>query len=221
MADIIDIEHQDEVFVLRWHDGENRFNRASVDAWNAALDTVEAAEGPRALVVVGEGKYWSNGLDLDWMRTSEEGMTFLDDVHRRLGRMIGFGCITVAALNGHAFAAGAMLSAAMDLRVMRDDRGYWCLPEADLGLPLTPIMDAVITAKLPRVTAHEAILTGRRYPAPDALAAGIVHATAPEAEVLDRAVALARANAGKLVVDVHKRQLFGSVLDLVAALDGP
>lgn len=219
MADIIDIERRGDVFVLAWRDGENRFNRASVDAWNAALDVVDAAEGPRAVVAVGEGKYWSNGLDLDWMQASGEGAAFLTDVHRLLGRVIGLGCITVAALNGHAFAAGAMLSAAMDLRVMRDDRGYWCLPEADLGLPLTPIMDAVITAKLPRVTAHEAILTGRRYPAAEALAAGIVHATAPEAEVLDRAVALAQANAGKLVVDVHKRQLFGSVLDLVAALD--
>lgn len=221
MGDIIDLDRVDDVFVLRWHDGENRCNRGSVDAWNAALDEVEAASAPRALVVVGHDRYWSNGLDLEWMQSSGEGMGFLDDVHRLLGRLIGFPCITVGALNGHAFAAGAMLAAALDLRVMRDDRGYWCLPEADLGLPLTPIMDAVITAKLPRVTAHEAILTGRRYPAAEALAAGIVHATVPEAEVLDRAVSLAQANAGKLVVDVHKRQLFGSVLELVAALDDP
>ncbi len=57
--------------------------------------------------------------------------------------------ITVAAVNGHAFAAGAMLATAHDHVVMREDRGYWCLPEVDLGLPLTAAMYAVVAAHLP------------------------------------------------------------------------
>jgi enoyl-CoA hydratase/carnithine racemase len=45
---------------------------------------------------------------------------------------------TVAAVNGHAFAAGGMMMLAHDFRVMRSDRGYFCLNEVDLGLPLAP-----------------------------------------------------------------------------------
>lgn len=205
------------MFVLHWHDGENRYNRASVDALGAALDEVEAAEGPKALVVVGEGKYWSNGLDLEWMGTQEGAVVgpFLDDVHRLLVRALTFPCTTVAALNGHAFAGGAMLAMALDFRVMRDDRGYWCLPEADLGLPLTPVMYAVVAAKLPRVTAHEAILTGRRYTSSEALEAQIVHESAAEGDVLDRAVERAASLAAKGVVAEHKQLMYGDVATLL------
>src|ERR1017187_9640538 len=116
------------------HSGENRFNRQMVTELNKALDTVEAVNGPAALVTTGEGKFYSNGVDLDWLATrGENAAAFLDDVHRLLGRILGFPAITVAALNGHAFAAGAMFASAHDFIVMRQDRGYWCLPEVDLG----------------------------------------------------------------------------------------
>jgi enoyl-CoA hydratase/carnithine racemase len=105
-------------------------------ALHAALDTVDAVEGPAALVTTGEGKFFSNGLDLDWLMGGGEGTEgFIDEVHRLLGRVLGFGAATVAAVNGHAFAGGGMLAVAHDYVVMREDRGFWCLPEVDLGLP--------------------------------------------------------------------------------------
>ena len=195
---MIDLERDGDVFVLRMREGENRFNRRFLDALFAALDEVEKSEGPAALVTTGEGKFYSNGLDLEWM--SGEGKDepdFLSRVNRMFARLMAFPVPTVAAMNGHAFAGGAMLALAHDLRVMRSDRGYFCLPEADLGLVLTPGMNAVVTAKLPKVTAHEAIVTGRRWDAAACVAAGIAHAAAPEAEVLPRALELARPLAGK------------------------
>ena len=68
---MIDLERQGDVFVLCMNDGENRFNQESIAAWNAARDDVENAPTPRALVTTGTGKFYSNGLDLDWM--TEEG----------------------------------------------------------------------------------------------------------------------------------------------------
>ena len=223
MSGICDLDRRGDVFVLHWHDGENRFNRASVDALGAALDEVDAADGPKALVVVGEGKYWSNGLDLEWMGTQGGAVVgpFLDDVHRLLVRALMFPCATVAALNGHAFAGGAMLATAFDFRVMRDDRGYWCLPEADLRLPLTPLMYAVVAAKLPRVTAHEAILSGRRYTSSEAVEAQIVHESAAEVDVLNRAVERAASLAGKGVIVEHKQLMYGDVATLLTAAAPP
>jgi enoyl-CoA hydratase/carnithine racemase len=217
---MIDIEQLGFVHVLHWHDNENRFNRSSVDALNAALDEIEATDGPCALVTTGEGKFFSNGLDLDWISTAgDEANGFVADVHRLLGRVLTFPAITVAAINGHAFAAGAMLATAHDFRVMREDRGYWCLPEVDLGLPLTPSMSGVITAKLPRETAHEAIMTGQRYDATEAQMAGIINFTSSEDEVLADAVDLAGdlAEKNRGVIRRHKELLYGNVLETIAA----
>src|ERR1017187_5417514 len=201
-------------------DGQNRFNRNWLGEFNAALDRVEASDAPAALVTTGEGKFYSNGLDLDWLGSvGSEATGFLSDVPLRFGRLLGFPVVTVAAVTGHAFAAGAMLATAHDFVIMREDRGYWCLPEADLGLPLTAEMFAVIDAKLPRRAAHEAIVTGRRYDARQAQAAGIVHWTASENEVLTAAVKLARELAAKdrAVLAAHKRLLYGEVVRLCAA----
>jgi enoyl-CoA hydratase/carnithine racemase len=211
----IELEPRGDVWVLHMRNDENRFNRPSVEALHAALDQVEAVDGPAALVTTGEGKFFSNGLDLDWLMSGAEGTEgFIDEVHRLLGRVLGFGAVTVAAVNGHAFAGGGMLAVAHDYVVMREDRGFWCLPEVDLGLPLTPAMFAVVEAHLPKQALHDSCLSGRRYSGPEALAAGIVDEIAAEADVLDRAVARAAELAGKNrdVIREHKRLMHGDAL---------
>ena len=211
--EIIEIEEHGDVRVLRWADGgDNRFNRASVGRWHEVLDELDAVDGPLAVVAVGDGKYFSNGLDLDRFAADEtEGGPTVEGLHRLFGRLLLFGAYTVCAVNGHAFAGGAMLTCAFDTRVMRSGRGYWCVPEVDLGLPFTEPMYAVVEARLPRITTQEAMLTGRRYTAEEAQAAGIVAHVAPEDEVLPRAIELAQAVAGKdrRVIAEHKRLLFG------------
>ncbi|MEV4439114.1 enoyl-CoA hydratase-related protein [Streptomyces sp. NPDC049577] len=193
------LERDGEVFVLHLDpDDENRFHPDWLAAVESALDEVEAAPGPRALVTAGSGKFWSNGLDLDWMgANSEQAVAYLDRVHALLARTLASPVVTVAALNGHTFAAGAMWSLAHDTRVMRADRGYFCLPEVDLGLSFQQGMSDLIRARLTPAAAHEAMTTGRRYGGEQALAAGIVDAVASAEELLATAVELARPLAGK------------------------
>jgi Delta3-Delta2-enoyl-CoA isomerase len=203
------------VWVLRMCGGENRFNLDWLDSVNAALDRVEASEGPCALVTTGEGKFYSNGMDLDWLATDpSQAEDFLRAIYRLLGRVLSFPAITVAAVNGHAFGAGALLAIAHDFAVMREDRGYWCMPEADLGLPLTPEYVSLLTARLPSRTAHEALVTGRRYGGPDALAAGIVHQVAAEHEVVPQATKMGVDLAAKdrRTLSEHKRLLYGEAI---------
>jgi enoyl-CoA hydratase/carnithine racemase len=208
---MLDVERQGEVAVVRWDDGENRFNTASVARWHEVLDELAAVEGPLAVVITGTGKFFSNGLDLDAFAAEPESAGHVvDEVHRLFGRLLLLPAYTVAALNGHTFAGGAMLACCVDSRVMRSDRGYWCLPEADLGLPLTDAMFAAVTARLPVAVAAEAMNTGRRYGAVEAAAVGIVDHVAPEDEVLPRAVAIAAEVAPKdrAVIARHKELLF-------------
>lgn len=219
---MIDLESDGDVWILRMRAGENRFSMAVLDRLNAALDRVEAADGPRALVTTGDGKFYSNGLDLDWLASApDRASEYLAAVYRLLGRVLGFPALTVAAVNGHAFGAGALLATAHDVAVMRQDRGYWCMPEADLGLPLSPQFLSVLTAKLPARAVQQAVMTGRRYGGPEAVAAGIVHESAAAEQVLPAALAIAAGLAAKdrRTVAEHKRLLYG---DVIAGLEiGP
>jgi enoyl-CoA hydratase/carnithine racemase len=192
------LDRRDDVLVLDLGDGENRFHPDWIAEVDAALDEVERAEGPRALVTAATGKFFSNGLDLEWLSAHPDRRAdYSASVHALLARVLALPVVTVAAVQGHAFAAGAMLALAHDFRVMRADRGFWCLPEVDIDLPFTPGMTALIQARLAPRTAHEAMVTGRRYGGTDAEAAGIVDRAVPEDAVRGTAVELARAQAAR------------------------
>ncbi len=85
---------------------------------------------------------------------------FLDGVHDMYARVLELGVPNAAAIQGHAFAGGAMLAVAHDFKVMREDRGYWCLPEVDINIPFTPGMTALVQARNLKRSAHEAMTTG-------------------------------------------------------------
>jgi Delta3-Delta2-enoyl-CoA isomerase len=214
------LSREGDVFVLDLGESENRFNAESLGSLEACLEQVEAA-GPCALVTAARGKIWSNGLDLDWLGTQgEDAIPFLARVHELLARVLEIGVPTVAALQGHVFAAGAMLALAHDQRVMRADRGYFCLPEVDIGIPFTPGMSALISSRLSAPAAHQAMVTGRRYGGLDAARAGIVDEALGELEVLPAARARAAELAGKdpATLRTIKQRLYAPAL---SALRGP
>jgi enoyl-CoA hydratase/carnithine racemase len=108
-----------------------------------------------------------------------------------------------------------MFSLAHDVRVMRADRGYWCLPEADINIPFTTGMSALIQARLAPQTAHEAMVTARRYGGADARAAGIVDRAADDDAVLPAAVDLARSQTAKHgpALGTIKTRMYAAVLE--------
>lgn len=213
------LQRRDAVYVLTLGDDENRFHPDRVAAINAALDEVEAAPGPKAVVTTGVGKFYSNGLDLAFMTENpDEAEANLREVHALFARVLTFPAPMVAALQGHAFAAGAMLALAHDLSIMRSDRGYFCLPEVDLGIPFTPGMNALIRARLPIATAHEAMTTARRYGGDEAHDVGIVMGVGTEHEILDIAVARAAERAAKAgpTMGAIKAGLYAEVVSALA-----
>ena len=214
------LTHKQDLFVLDLGEGHNRFNADFVDSFEACLDEVEAA-APCALVTTARGKVFSNGLDLEWMGTQgDAAMDFLARAHELLARVLEIGVPTVAALQGHTYAAGAMLALAHDERVMRRDRGWFCLPEVDMGIAFTPGMTELLASRLPSGAAHEAIVLGRRYDGLEAAAAGIVDEAVAEQSVLGRACERAEALSGKdpATMRTIKQRLYSGPL---AALRGP
>jgi len=210
-------ETDGDVTVLRMDAEENRFNPSMLDALDAALDEVDGSEGPAAIVLTGTGKFFSNGLDLEWMtEAGQEGAERnVDRVQALFSRVLTSGVPLVAALNGHTFAAGAMLALACDERVMRKDRGFFCLPEADINIPFTPGMSALIRAKLDVPAARESMLTAKRYDSREALEARIVDAAEGEKRVVPAAIERAQALAGKgrFVVAAIKREMYAGAVE--------
>jgi enoyl-CoA hydratase/carnithine racemase len=212
---VTSLAREGDVFVLRVDAGENRFTPDTLKRWNEALDEVEGAAGPKALVTTGTGKFYSNGLDLEYMRASGDPGGYLASVLDVIARVLVFPAYTACAINGHAFGAGALIAMAHDTRVMRRDRGYFCMPEVDMKLPLHPGMTALLQARLPHQSAHEVIATGTRYGSELALARRIVDEAADEAGVVPRAVAIAQGFAAKAdpAMGVLKRGMYPRVLE--------
>lgn len=226
MAESLELERQGDVFILRFRAGENRFTARMNDEFSLALDEVEAADGPKALVTTGAERFYSNGLDLDYMMSgdSEAAGAYLSDVLSLLARVLVFPAPTVAAVNGHAFGAGALLAVAQDFAVMRSDRGWWCMPEIDMPAPLHPGMVALLRARLTPTTAHETIVTGRRWDGASAARAAIVASAVPESDVLSKAIERAEGLASKAhpLMRTLKESLYAPVVAALALpFDGP
>src|SRR5262245_56696999 len=217
---MIDLRREGAVAILTMDAGENRFAPDLVHAFGAALDEVERSPAPVALVTTGTGKFYSNGLDVGWMMEHgpQEAAANLQEVLAPIGRVLRRPTFTVSAVNGHAFGAGAQLAVVHDLRIMRSGRGYWCMPEVDLQLPLHPGMVAILQARVPHAAVHEAVVTGRRWSAEDAATAGIVDRFLPEAALLPAACDADAAMASKAgpVLGRLKRSLYPPVLEAIA-----
>jgi enoyl-CoA hydratase/carnithine racemase len=216
--------HRDgDVAVLSLGDDENRFSPPWLDEMHALVDEMSGSGSPAALVTVADGKFWSNGLDLDWLTAHlDQAQDYVATVQRLLSRVLSLGMPTVAAVQGHCFAAGAMLALAHDWRVMRADRGFFCLPEVDIGIPFSVGMDALIRAKLPVAAAFEAMTTGRRYGGEDALAAGIVTSAVAEDAVASTALELARSLSGKAgaTLGTIKKRMYAEAIERLATVEG-
>ncbi len=196
---MIDVSRSDEIVTMTMQAEENRFNLPMLDAFKQALDEVEADESTLAVVLTGEGKFFSNGLDLEWMTEAgeESSRLVVERLQALYMRLLAFPLPVVAAINGHAFAGGAMLALACDQRVMREDRGFFCLPEVDINIPFVRGMSKLIQAKLTPAAAHKAMLSGHRFGGDEAVEWGIADEASAEDRVLPAATARAEALAGK------------------------
>ena len=158
---------------------ENYFNPAMLDELFEALEQMEEDRSVGAVVITGgDPKYFSNGLDLEYLKANfknpEKLKSYLPQVNRVFKKLTLFPKPTVAALNGHAFAGGFLLAAHMDFRFMRADRGWVCLPEVDINIPLLPAMIAICEHVMSRRGFRLMYYSGKKLTATEALETGFL-----------------------------------------------
>jgi enoyl-CoA hydratase/carnithine racemase len=194
---MIRLEKQDDVGIMTMdYQRENRFNPAFLEGMLERLDEAEKDPGLRAIVVTGgDPKFFSNGLDLDWLVAHagdmDKVLAYLKLVNSMFKRWTLYPKPTVAALNGHTFAAGLFMAAHMDFRFMREDRGWICLPEVDINIPLLPGMIAICQATMRPEGFRRLYYTGARLTGPEAVEAGFVERVYPEEALLPACIEFA------------------------------
>lgn len=179
----------------------NALSAALLDEFERVLDEVEKSPQARVMVLTaGEDirtksrKMFCGGADISefgqaW--SSGSARQFIARGQRLLTRVEKFPKVTIIALNGSAYGGGTELTMCFHLRVLAE--------ESELGQP--EIKLAIIpgyggTQRLPRfmgeTTALYYLLTGDPIPAQEALKHGLVNFVVPMAEVLPKAMEIAK-----------------------------
>lgn len=218
---------EDHVAVVTMNSGENRFNPAFLDAFLGVLDEIESDTAAATLVVLSaHEKIFSNGIDLEWLvpiiqkQDIASAKGFFYQLNRVFKRLVTYPLVTIAAITGHAFAGGAIFSCAFDFRFMRSDRGFFCLPEVDLGIPFLPGMNAVLSSAIPRHVLLELQLTGARLTADMCQAHQIVKGAFHLDQLMDETMKFAlQVNKKRATVAELKARLNRSIVQAIDVQD--
>ncbi|TVU22799.1 hypothetical protein EJB05_32518, partial [Eragrostis curvula] len=191
--------------------GEHRLNPALLSAIRSA---VAASAGAGALVLAAEGKYFSNGFDQAWARTVPLHLQAAmgDAFCGLVADLLALPMPTVAAVTGHAVAAGCVLALAHDTVVMRGSRGFLYMSEVDAGIRIIDFFADVFREVVPdAVNRRDLLLRGDRMAAAEAVRRGLVDATVDGGveDVVNAAVAeaeklAARGWNGEVVAEIRK-----------------
>jgi enoyl-CoA hydratase/carnithine racemase len=153
---VVEIEKDANVAVIKMTNGEKRHNKVFEESMSSALDQVAGDESIAAAVLTStDAKNWSQGIDLEWlMQQIDEKNTdiireFLHGMDQVFRKLLVLPVPVIAAINGHAYANGAILATHCDFRFMRSDRGFFCLPEVNLDIQFTPAMHRLFYHKYP------------------------------------------------------------------------
>ncbi|XP_053402996.1 uncharacterized protein LOC123549962 [Mercenaria mercenaria] len=223
MPESLSLEFSNDGFAtIRMINGENRFQITTIDEWNKTLDKVIENQDTKAVLITGEGKVFSNGVDLQWvaLQKGDVPSVYVRRLQGLISRILIFPVPTVAILNGHAFGAGAFLALACDFRVMRPDKGWLNWPETALNLRIGEVLLKLARAKIPAgIAQREALLFAKRMTGDYAKRLGLVDEVVEETKMMDTARklvndALGRNGLGRKIVADMKKDIYGIELDL-------
>lgn len=170
--EIVQWERQGHIAVITMCNGANRQNLAFAERMSQCFDQILDEQSIQAIVLTSsDEKNFSQGIDVEWLmqkfaaKDYDTIKTFMYAMNTVFTRLLLMPLPVVAAINGHAYGNGAIISCACDFRFMRNDKGFFCFPEVDVNIPFLPGMIAFVKKAIPEPLFNEMLLTGKRVTA--------------------------------------------------------
>jgi enoyl-CoA hydratase/carnithine racemase len=226
---VVELTLDEKVAVVTLNDGENRFNPGFLESFLGVLDQIENDTDANVLVVTSSHeKIFSNGIDLDWLVPCvqkgdiETAKSFFYTMNQLFRRLVLYPMPTICAISGHAFAGGAIMSCAFDFRFMRSDRGFFCFPEVDLGIPFLPGMIALISKAIPQYKLEELQFTGKRATAQECEAHHIVTKACHMDDLMNETLGFAKGlNKRREIIKEMKKRMYKEIVHAFDVEDPP
>lgn len=164
-------------------DVRNAFNGAVVDELTTAFDEADADDATRVVVLSGNGKSFSAGADLAWMKEQAglphaENAAGADHMARMFLAIARCKKPVVGRIHGHALGGGSGLTAAVDVAICTEGCLFG-LTEVKLGI-VPAVISPFVLQKIGAGRARTLFLTGERFDGREAQRIGLVHRAVPE-----------------------------------------
>jgi len=217
-----------EVAIITMSNGENRHNPDFNRAILGAFDEIEGDEAVSSVVITsGDQKNWSQGIDVEWIlgamnnNEMQSIKDFMYGLNAIFTRILSFPMPVIASINGHAFGDGAILACACDFRFMKSDRGYFCFPEVDIGIPFLPSMLAILRKAIPYHKLEELVYSGKKATADELESAHVIVKACGNAETLlkeakDFASTFSKKRS---IFEQHKKRLHKHIIEIMKKED--
>lgn len=225
---MFELTKKEHVTVITMNNGANKQDVNFAATLNDLLETIKQDENAHALVIASsDPKNWSQGINLEWMMAEHqvaggrEVKRFFEQLDQVYAKLMLLPVPTIAAINGHAFGAGAFLATACDYRFMNAQKGFFCFPEIDLKMDFLPGIFEMLVHKLPNFKLPDMLYTGKRATAVELESSFIVEAACDDAEdTLKRAMAFATGfKKDRSLIASYKQQFHGAVVERIVELN--
>lgn len=226
---IIEWKKEETIAVIQMNNGENAHNLEFAKFLHQVLSEVEEDSSVSAVVLTSaDSKFFSIGADVEWVLSNmhddgkENIKEFMNTMNAVFKKLLLFPVPVIAAINGHAFGNGAILSCACDFRFMRSDKGYFCFPEVDVGIPFLPGMLAFVKKAVPYDIFYEIYLSGRRLAADEMEKNKIIQkACSSQEDLMKTCLEFAQTfKKRRGIFSEHKRRIHKSIISIMDTEDG-
>lgn len=223
------VENAIATITLNRPDVHNAFNETVIADMTELFEKAGKDPSVRVVILRGNGKSFSAGGDLNWMRKMAD-YDFAQNVEdaMRLGTLLKtintLSKPTIALVHGNAFGGGVGLTAACDMAIA-EEGAQFCLSEVRIGIIPSIILPYVITAIGER-QARRFCLTAERFDAATAARIGFVHEVAPKGELdavaqklitaLLEGAPTAQTRGKKLILQIARKPVDDAMIQLTA-----
>ncbi len=199
-------EKDETVAILTMTNGANKQNLDFANTMNAMLDEIIADKTVTALIITSnDEKNFSQGIDVEWILDKAQKKEYQPVIDFIRGMDVVF----------------KKMSCACDFRFMRSDKGFFCFPEVNLGIPFRAGMNAFIKKAVPMYKLVEMQLTGNRYTAKEMEAHHVIlKACEDQADLMAQALAFAKTFKKKRgIFGELKKRLHKEIIEILEAPD--